>query len=227
MALELVRPTRIEQLVVPGFTVEDDVLHEGDGLRLMRDTASAPAPGTLTLTGLVWSDPVRLAVAATPRFSAYTAAFVFGADAHGGLSEAEQRTVVFQGKAVSPVTSDLATEPGVRPSVIGLEGGGTGWGTIGSGSYGTTGFGMGGGAGPPDLADLIDTSACVAQVRPAQAWSVALTVETTADEIVDVVAPAGPLATCLAEAAWTLRLPGAFVQAQAFHTVTLAGPAAP
>lgn len=228
VALELVRPTRIDQLVVPGFDLEADVLHEGDGLRLMHDTRGAPAPSTITLTGLVWSDPLRLTVAATPRFSAQTAAFVFGADAHGELSAAEQLTVARQGKAVSPVTSYLAIEPGVRPSVIGFEDMSEGFGTIGFGRYGTGAGGGGSGDVPPDLASLVDTGACVAQVRPRRAWSVTLSVETTSDEIVDVIAPAGPLAACLAEVVWTLRLsPAVFFHAQRTHTVTLAGPAAP
>jgi DNA-binding GntR family transcriptional regulator len=64
----------------------------------------------------------------------------------------------------------------------------------------------------PDLGALIDTKACVAQHKPAAGWKVQLTVETTRDEIVDVAVTggAGPLATCLLETTWTVRLDSRF-----------------
>lgn len=228
LALELVRPTRIEKLAVTGgFTLEADVLHEGDGLRMMRGTTSAAAPARVTLTGLLWSDPVRREVATTEPFSRQTAAFVFGADEYGALSEAEQLTVAMIGRAVSPVTSYVAAEPGTRPSPIGLLEG-----VIGAGSYGTLGSGSGSGSGfgieRPNLRDLIDTSRCVASIRPPTAWSVQLSVETTKDEIVDVIPAAdGPLAACLAETAWTVRLDTRFTADHDAFAVVLSGPPAP
>ncbi|HWO18055.1 MAG TPA: VIT domain-containing protein [Kofleriaceae bacterium] len=218
VVLELVRPTRIEHVALSGTTQLSigDVLREGEGLRLWDDTRAAAAPSSLTLTGKLWSDPIRLDLAASPGFSTQAAAFVFGADQHGNLSEAEQRTVALAGRAVSPVTSYLAIEPGVRPMKIGFDdgpgGGGGGWGSIGAGHYGTLGCGSGGSAEKLDLASLIPTQACVRKHAPDRAWSVKLSVETTKDEIVDVTVDGDldPLAACLVEAAWAVRLPDAF-----------------
>jgi hypothetical protein len=121
------------------------------------------------------------------------------------------------------VTSYLAIEPGVRPSKIGLpHGGGTGWGTIGTGRYGTLGVGgvSRGGRPQPDLQSLIDTKACIKTHRPATGWGVKLWIETTHDEIVDVQLQngSGPLAACLVEAAWAVRLDHRFdMQREVFH----------
>jgi subtilisin-like proprotein convertase family protein len=224
-ALELVRPTRIEFLSAPGFELESPTLHEGAGVRLMFDKTAAPT--TVTLTGKLWSDPVRKVVSVTTPFSMQTAAFVFGADAHQGLTEAEMMKVAMFGRAVSPVTSYVAAEPGVRPSTIGLE----------TGSYGTIGHGMGGGAGygsgwarrPPNFRSLVDTASCVASVRPTAAWNVMLSVETTRDEVTDVALDKpSPMATCLAEFVWALRLDKqTFVLDREQFQVELSGPAAP
>jgi len=203
--LELVRPTRIEKLAVGGgFTLADTVLREGEGVRLF--LKGKAAPGRVTLSGVLWSDPVTKQVAVGDAFSRSTAAFVFGEDEYHDLSEAEQLKVAFMGRAVSPVTSYVAYEPGTRPSVIGL------------GRYNTIGHGSGMGSAygtaigmprrVPDLAALIDTKACVAQHQPTAGWKVQLAVETTRDEIVDVAVTggAGPLATCLLETTWRVRL---------------------
>jgi subtilisin-like proprotein convertase family protein len=229
IALELVRPTRIEKLAITGgFTVERDVLREGDGLRLMRDTTHREAPTRVVLTGKLWSDPVRREVATTAAFSRDTAAFVFGADEHQGLSPAEQMVVALAGRAVSPVTSYVAAEPGTRPSTIGLD-----LATLGHGGYGTIGHGYGGGGlgmgrEQPDLRSLIDASHCIATVRPTTAWAVDLSIETTKDEIVDVIAQTrGPLAACLVEAAWSVRLDTRFTLDREQFAVHLTGPATP
>jgi subtilisin-like proprotein convertase family protein len=205
VVLELVRPTRIDNLVVSGIKVEDKLIHEGDGLRIMLDGQSAAK--SVVLTGKVWSDPVRRDVSVSDAFSAQTAAFVFGSDEHQDLTEDEQMKVAMMGRAVSPVTSYVAFEPGTRPSSIGLE--------YTSGLGLASGYGAGGGglhgSGvrlPPDLRHLVDVEACVRSVKPAAGWRVALTVETTKDEVVDVnlAGGAGAMATCLAEAVWSLRL---------------------
>lgn len=228
VVLELVRPTRIEKVAVHGFELETEVLHEGDGVRLMIDTTRATAPTTVTLTGTMWSDPVTTDIAVGTAFSTATAAFVFGADAHHALSEAEQMTVALMGRAVSPVTSYLATEPGVRPSTIGLEE----FGTIGTGRFGTIGHGSGGGGvgrSTPDFERLIDPAACIRRIKPAGAWQVRLAIETTLDEVVEVV-PAAPsaMANCLAETVWQLRLDRTtFSLDHEAFTVVLSGPAAP
>ncbi|MGH2897195.1 MAG: hypothetical protein ACRDMZ_00860, partial [Solirubrobacteraceae bacterium] len=198
----------IDHLAVAGLArdaTDVTTLHEGDGLRVF--TGLATAPDTLTLTGTLWSDPIRLALAPTATFSRQTAAFVFGADEHHDLSPDEMMTVALLGRAVSPVTSYVAAEPGTRPSTIGLPD----LGTIGHGAGGGAGYGYGGGAGRlarrPDLRDLIDVSSCERNLRPPSGWRVALDIETTRDEVVDVLAPSSdPLTTCLVEAAWAVRL---------------------
>jgi subtilisin-like proprotein convertase family protein len=223
VALELVRPTRIEKVVVPGFKLEDETLHEGDGLRLMQDVPDAPA--TLTLTGYLWSDPIKKTLAAGQAFSVQTAAFVFVGDMHHSLTDAEQYTLAMFGKAVSPVTSYVAWEPGTRPSVIGF-----GEGTLGSGRYGTIGHGSGSGTGygrtKPDFSRLIDVASCARTVQPKGAWSVTLDIETTEHEIVDVASPTkDAMTTCLVENTWGLALDRAMfpLSREEFH-VELSGP---
>ena len=224
-ALELVRPTRIEFLTAPGFELESPTLHEGDGVRLMFDKTAAPTK--VTLTGKLWSDPVRRDVNVTTPFSMQTAAFVFGADMHQGMTEAEMMKVAMFGRAVSPVTSYVAAEPGVRPSTIGF---GTGsFGTIGHGSGSGSGYGSGSSRRTPDFRDLVEIASCVASVRPTAPWEVMLGVETTKDEITDVeLAQPSAMATCLAEIVWAIRLDKHvfYLDREAFQ-VELSGPAAP
>ncbi|MEO7736278.1 MAG: VIT domain-containing protein [Kofleriaceae bacterium] len=221
VVLELVRPTKIDHLTITGMTSEVTELREGDGLRLFDGVPRAPRQ--LAIAGTLWSDPIRLALAPLPGFSRQTAAFVFGADEHHELSPDEMMTVALLGRAVSPVTSYVAAEPGTRPSTIGLleeERRG-----FGSGSGG----GMMGGSSSsviptPDLRALIDTAACVRQVKPAAHWRVVLDVETTKDEIVDVLGGADPMAACLIETTWRLRLTAAqFPSLHAHNTVELGG----
>ena len=228
--LELVRPTRIEQASVTGFELEQPFLREGDGLRLMLDTETKPAPDQVTLTGKLWSDPVKKVFPVSAPFSVQTAAFVFGGDLHQGLSDAEQMTVAMIGKAVSPVTSYVAAEPGTRPSPIGLA---RGYGTIGSGRYGASGHAAAFGAGvvepPIDWDSMIDKSSCMASEKPSAPWTISLELETTRMEIVDIrVKTPGKLATCLAEVAWNLKLDTRRFDADhATYPIELSGPPAP
>lgn len=209
--LELVRPTRVDGFAVAGLKVDHPVLHEGEGLRLM--LAGKSAPTSVVLTGKLWSDPVRRELPVGARFSQQTAAFVFGADEFHDLSTQEQLRVARMGRAVSPVTSYVAAEPGTRPSTIGLEG--LLGEAYGAGGLGLAGQGHGGGGSTYhlDLKSLLDVKPCVRAHRPAAPWKVTLAVETTRDEIVDVqVAQGGnqPIAACLVEAVWALRLNSSF-----------------
>ncbi len=224
-ALELVRPTRIAALAVAGVALARATLHEGDGVRLMRDDPTLPAQ--VAITGKLWSDPIRKVVAVDPTFSTKTAAFVFGEDQHHDLSDGEMRRVATLGRAVSPVTSYLATEPGVRPSTEGI-----GWAALGTGADGGLlghGSGTGSGYGSPerDLEELIDLSTCVARLRPTEPWSITLEVERTGHEIVDVIArSAGLMVPCLVETVWALKLDETeFYAGRHTRTVTLRGPA--
>jgi subtilisin-like proprotein convertase family protein len=212
VVLELVRPTKIDRLTVTGVTTDTQVLHEGDGLRVF---AGLPvAPEQLTISGMLWSDPIRKLLAPLGGFSRQTAAFVFGADEYHELSEAEMMTVALLGRAVSPVTSYVAAEPGTRPSPIGLPDRGM-FGTISHGMGSGVGYGSGTGAlgTRPELRDLIDTAACERKIKPADGWRVTLDVETTKDEIVDVLArETDAMMACLVETTWSVRLDPAMFQ---------------
>ncbi|HRC58900.1 MAG TPA: VWA domain-containing protein, partial [Kofleriaceae bacterium] len=219
--LGLVRPVRIDHLAIAGVdlvrgkyneTVPES-LGEGTGLRVVVDAPKVA--DTVELTGMIWGDKFRRVVRVDAAFSKAAAAWVFSEDDHQDLSPAEMMTVALLGRAVSPVTSYLATEPGVRPSTVGLTDR-DGFGSLGSGRYGTIGHGSGVGSPMgPDPAALLAGAArrCVQQWRPAAGFVVKLELETTHDEVVDVVPVAGgelPVATCIAEAAWALTLPSSF-----------------
>jgi subtilisin-like proprotein convertase family protein len=213
--LELVRPTRIDQLAVAGVEVADTELREGTSLRVMVDVKRAPS--RVVLTGKLWSDPVRREVDVGATFSRQTAAFVFGEGGFDSLSKAEMMKVAQLGRAVSPVTSYVAFEPGTRPSPIGIAMEGRGLGGGEGHGYGD-GAGMLGSRMPPDLQSMVDVEACVTKVHPAAGWRAALDVETTKDEVVDVAGASDPMTTCLAEAVWALRLGPEFDRdREAFH----------
>lgn len=215
VTLGLVRPTRIDDFRVLGVTLPSDhgipsVLHEGMGLREMDIVGKVP--GRVELTGKIWSRRFRRVVSGPLSFSEATAAFVFSHDMHHGLSEQEMVRVAFAGKAVTPVTSYLAVEPGVRPSVVGLEQGtGQGFGS-GHGLLGSRHAGKAPVVCPPyDLKADVDqpVKACIATHHPAAGWSVTAKVFTTFDEIVDVVLDGKPtaLGTCIVDAVWQATLP--------------------
>ncbi|MCA9622193.1 MAG: proprotein convertase P-domain-containing protein [Myxococcales bacterium] len=209
VTLGLVRPVRIDGfhlVAVPDLEVPD-VLAEGDGLRTMK-MLQGEAPAHVELRGKIWARPFRQVVQSTLPFSRATAAFVFSLDMHHDLDEAEQFRVAMAGRAVSPVTSYLAIEPGVRPSRAGLVEHGAG---TGSGQ----GFGSGHGrlgsatrhAPRPNLNQLLaaDLKRCVASHGAAP---VTFSVHTTFDEIVDVerATPIDATTRCVMEAAWALEL---------------------
>ncbi|HWN67767.1 MAG TPA: proprotein convertase P-domain-containing protein, partial [Haliangium sp.] len=217
--LGLVRPIRVDHFAIQGLPAgatldetagdTEGALAEGAGRRYFVSLDKKGAPvDQVVLTGEIWAQPFRRVVRVSPAFSRVAAAFVFGEDRHGELSREEMLTLAFFGRAVSPVTSYLAIEPGVRPSTIGIHGRGAGTGSgygIGSGRGG-----MRAGRTPPDLARLLAPAAGECLRKHARAGErVALRVETTSHEIVDVLIVSGPpaAAQCVAEAAWALRLP--------------------
>jgi len=181
----------------------------------------------VVLSGKIWAAPFRRVVTNSERFDVATAAFVFSEDEHHELSDDEMRVVAYRGRAVSPVTSYLAVEPGVRPSIDGLEEEGlglvgTGRGGGGSGS-GTIGLAK---SPVPSFAKLLadDITRCVRTHVATQAWSIDLAIETTSREIVDVEAKQAShaaLRTCVVEATWALDLPYADWPARGTYRVTL------
>ena len=129
--------------------------------------------------------------------------------------------------AVSPVTSYLAIEPGVRPSTDGF----APEASFGFGGLGLMGTGSGGGgcavgfaSGVPDwegmLTELVRAAAagCVPEGTEAE---VQVRVECTYAEVVDVdiALPDDPVVeTCVREAAWSVTLPDAFTQQDRFES---------
>jgi subtilisin-like proprotein convertase family protein len=221
--LGLVRPIRIDDFAVSGLDVEHAAtLDEGASVRAVVPLAKKKAPDKVVLTGKIWGDGYREVVKVDGAFSRAAAAFVFSEDDHDELSEAEMLKVAFMGKAVSPVTSYLATEPGVRPSTIGLARISD---TVGLGGLGTVGHGYGGGGAgriKPDLMALVadGAKACVAKHAPAKGWRVTVEVETTKDEVVDVsTGSTTAIAPCLVEAVWAVRLTLAFDQTREEFTL--------
>lgn len=218
---EWARPLRIDHAKLTAQGVGDplgipEVLEEGVGLEHL---AIGGPIGWVELNGELWSQPFRKVLRPDAEESKRWAALVFGQSAYTELTEPEMMTLAERGGAVSPVTSYLAIEPGVRPSTEGLEelelsglgegGGGTGEG-IGLGSIGTFGHGRGG---------LTWDPVAVLTALLAPAWNhcggppgtAKVVVETTYDEIVDV--PTVTLDTqdvalraCLLEATWSLAL---------------------
>lgn len=226
--LGLVRPITIDNFKVRGIDLSSaaelpESLHEGDGYRAM--IASVDPTRRVVLTGKIWARTLHRVVTHDEAFDDATAAFVFSEDEHHDLSPEEMKVVAFKGRAVSPVTSYLATEPGVRPSTEGLELVGRGF---GAGGMGLGGIGLGGGGGLaitlPKLADLLAPAVarCVQVHTPPPGWSVGLAVETTGPEIVDVTvtrASHAALRGCIVAAVWALELPAAPWRERDSHTL--------
>ncbi len=220
IVLSLVRPMRIDHFVIKGFDLEKGhydqtvpaVLEEGAGVRIVVGHTDAPAK--VQLEGIIWGDAFRRSVSVDAAFSKAAAAWVFSEDDHDDLSAEEMMKVAMMGRAVSPVTSYLAVEPGTRPSTIGLDRAGLG-GRAGSRRAMIPMVRMGSPSGrkKPDPMVLLEEGIkqCVATHKPATGWSAGLTMESTYTEVVDVIVSSGdklPITTCLVEAVWALRLPG-------------------
>lgn len=230
--LGLVRPMQLDYVKVAGLDVDrfegggydgdgDAVLREGTALRSMQGLTRAP--DRVTVTAKIWGDAFKRIIAVDARFSRATAGWVFSEDAYGQLSDAEQLKVAMFGRAVSPVTSYLAIEPGTRPMSIGIDR------NNGSFGFGRAGFGAGGGGAgfarkKPDLMRLVAAGAraCIAKHRPPAGWKVRLDAESTKDEVVDVQPMIGEklaITPCLVEAVWAVRLDASFDATRETHTL--------
>ena len=219
---QLARPKRLDKLVVRGMSGRfsaPEFLDEGSAL----DHLVIADRGTsrVDVDGELWSRPLHASVVPSSEQAKLDAALFFGSPLLDELSEPEQMKLALLGRAVSPVTSYLAIEPGVRPSNEGLDwlgttgvgegGGGRGEG-IGLGLMGT--IGHGGGADKRTwLEGAIGAAArtCAPSGKTARAE-----LETTYDEIVDVVhveilpGRDAQAESCLREAIWRLSLPATF-----------------
>jgi hypothetical protein len=225
---ELARPKRIDRLRFvargwPAGALEDppETLDEGTAWDV--HGAAAPPLGSLDIAGEIWSTPVRHTLAPDPNEAKHWAALFFGLGGALDVDDDDQMALARLGGAVSPVTSYLAIEPGVRPSTDGLE-------EVGAGGvgFGSGGGGVGSGIGLGHVGRLrVDRDAwlrdALAQARKAcGAPALRVTVETTLDEIVDVRASSSDAAArCVVEAAWAFTLPAAFDEEHATFAVDL------
>ena len=229
---EWARPVRVDHLRVNGFPEyfsPPDALAEGSGVEYL--TVASRLTERISIEGELWSSPVKFAVTSSPAEERRWSALVFGSTILDQLTEPEQRVLAMRGGAVSPVTSYLAVEPGVRPAVEGLEdevgagegGGGVGDG-VGLGSFG----GIGHGAAPPDPQAFLDRELRLAWMRCGGRGGARVDLESTRAEVVAVVAdalssPDPKAASCIREAAWALDLPRSFSQTHASWSVHVGG----
>jgi len=216
-ALYLVRPNRIDHVKLVGFAedTEDfldsadedsEVLPEGEGRRWMGSVAQAPRG--ISIQGQLWSKPLTYEARADQEpFNRATAGFVFSHDHHDDLTDAEQFVIASYGRVVSPVTSYLAIEPGVRPSTIGLESqsmsGGVGFGSgSGSGGFATHGTPMNWG---PITAKV--KRACAKHGKGHVEANLSLQSHEIADISLGTDLANKALGTCVAETLWSAVIP--------------------
>lgn len=215
-ALGLVRPVGIDYFQIEGtqyqdFYEIDSTLAEGVSLRLFEQKENAP--NEIVLRGKIWGRDYKKRVHASAAFSKRTAGFVFSHDMDEELTDKEKMKVALLGRVVSPVTSYLAIEPGVRPSTAGLE--------FGVSGYGRGSGGLGGRRGrtprncaqlsiQPFVQPIIEqcqrTYSTAAKKQKEQQY---VTVQTTYNEIVNVasIQPQNPYQKCVVEGIWQLLLP--------------------
>lgn len=211
---EWARPLRIDRVSLTGVGLTassvPDSLAEGEGFEDLV-LHSFPTP-SVDVKGELWSAPLSTTLSTTPAEERLWSALAIGSDLLSQLKEPEIATLAFKGSAVSPMTSFLAVEPGVRPSTEGLEWGGEGFGMSGIGSGGGgLGSGIGLGKITIDRAKLLreKLSAVAAECK---ATDVSARLETTWTEIVtvDVTAKTEALRSCVVDGIYALELPSTF-----------------
>ena len=203
VVLPLVRPTTIDRLSAAGIAVPTSVA-EGTGVQLFSEASAVPA--RVIIVGQLWSDPIERVVDVDADSSRSTAAFMIATQKTIGLDREDQMMVALACEAVSPVTSYVVAgsrrppqragdDHGVEGGVCGCEVRGMVPGILGSPPPGPPRV-------RPELAAMIDARACHAT------RDVELVIDTTGDEIVDVAirGTVDPMSTCVADAAWLVRL---------------------
>jgi hypothetical protein len=229
---EWARPKRIDHLKVTGFPEDfapPDALEEGSGLEHLG--IAKTRSDRIAVEGELWSRPVTFAATSSPAEERRWSALVFGSSLLSDLTEPEQRLLAMKGRAVSPVTSYLAIEPGVRPSIDGLDEVSQGMGD---------GFGRGGGVGHgafggtchfeplPDPQEFLDRELAQGWSRCGGTGAASIALESTRAEVVEVTGvtaavPNAKAAACLQEAAWALDLPMSFKAPHADWSVHVGG----
>lgn len=216
---EWARPLRIDRLSVTGVGLTGveipDTLAEGEGFEETRLNAF-PTPA-IEVKGELWSSPISTVLATSPGEEKLWSGLAMGTALLHELKDPEIATLAFKGGAVSPMTSYLAIEPGVRPSTEGLEWGAGGLGLSGIGAGGG-GFGSGIGLGsivPDRMKVLREKLAVVAKSCGVKEARVRM--ETTWSEIVSVDVNNA----CMTEGVYDLELPAVFNQSWASWDVTI------
>jgi hypothetical protein len=192
----------------------NESIDEGEGMeRLFLAERKAT---WLRVEGELWAKRIDRTLREDPSQRRLWAAAVFGSPLLDELREDEMMPLAMFAGAVSPVTSYLAIEPGVRPSTDGLEQrlGGAHFAHAPSIRMGATSVT---GSAPPLDRDAFLRDALASGWRRCggKRGTASVTLETTFAEIVDVktTGVGDPLlSSCLAEAAWSLVLPPAFDQ---------------
>lgn len=232
---ELARPVRLHRLRFTLSRVEmraaadlgpdqfPETLQEGEGFDLLRLIRSSV--GGVRVEGEAWTVPVSASFAPDAEEAKRWSALVFGSQLLSSIPEEAMMPLAKRGHAVTPVTSLLAIEPGVRPSTEGLEEGLTG---VGSGGGGVGhGIGLGRvGRISFDTRGFLESSLSKAWKTCGGKVSATVALETTVAEVVDVRRVTGEGATdrelrCLREATWDLELPEGFRAEHATFDVTV------
>ena len=189
-------------------------LDEGQGVESL--TVEKSVVPWLKAEGELWTEQVSATLKRDLGREKLWSALVFGSDRLHQLSEPEMMALATKGGAVTPVTSYLAIEPGVRPSTEGID-----WGTGSGFGFGRASVRMGAtrvspGYPPLDreafLRDAIAKDWRRCGGRPGGA---SIGFETTVAEIVHIESVAltekdALLERCLREAVWELVLPVSF-----------------
>ena len=230
---EWARPKRLRDVRVraPGLNDDpiDDVmtseLPEGEAIeRFAIDRRATP---WAEIEGKLWGTRVKHRLFPEAGEARLWAALVFGSNLLEDLTEPEMMVLARRGRAVSPVTSYLAIEPGVRPSTEGISAREAGAPDVMAGCANVRGL--------PEPAH-IDRQKFL-EDELARAWrdcgrerrASRVVLETTVAEVVDVPAvfvtgTDAALSRCLEEAAWGIDLPREFDQPWARWTVELPPP---
>jgi hypothetical protein len=235
---ELARPVRIDQLALTVAGLPEDFgyccsgyggsLDEGEGIdELVLVETPATQLSRLVVNGIVWNKPLhetaKPSVAAGDRWSA----LVFGSELVWELSEPEMMKLAMRGGAVSPVTSYLAIEPGVRPSTEGLETWEAGGLALSGTGGGGSGSGIGIGASSPsfDKQGWLEGELRDGWVRCGGRGSAgAVALETKTNEILEVALTQtnadAKRQACMEQVVWSVELPSRFDHFEAW-TITL------
>lgn len=232
--LELVRPTRIHELSVGGKSISESVfasqvaddLPEGEGMSYL--SLAEPLDAVIVVRGKLWSRQVEKRLRADRDQNRLWSALVFGTSHTDELS-AEQRVELAEfGRVVSPSTSYLISEPGIRPPLP----------TQGRSDL-DSGIGIGRLGAHRTRAPRVRTAAPPVSkfAELVTAWvncggttgTASISIETTRAEIVDVfgltstdqATLSDELRECIVESAWAFELDDAFRLSER-HTYTVA-----